>query len=96
MWFELTTVSDLLLAFLEFSVEVMFCEGCGDGSFENPYSLDFLPMARSDSLSVATAALLRGTHTLSSLGSSLSLLREGDGVDDAIDGVIDDMREELS
>ena len=82
LWFDLTTVSDVFLAFLELSVEVMFCEGCGDGSFENAYSMDLLPMTLSDSLSVVTATLLRGTHTISSSGSSLSLLGEGAGVDD--------------
>ena len=76
----------------------MFCEGCGDGSFENAYSLNFLPMTRSDSLpvSTATATLVRGAHTLSSSGSSLSLLREGARVCDVTDGAVDDMREELS
>ena len=84
--------------FLELSVEVMFCEGCGDGSFENAYSLDLSPLTMSDVLSIvaATATLLRGAYTLSSSGSSLSLLGEGAGVDDVIDGAVDDMREELS
>ena len=42
------------------------------------------------------ATLLRGAHTLSSPGSSLSLLGEGAEVDDVIDGAVDDIREELS
>ena len=60
----LTTVSDLFLAFLELSAEVMLCERCRDGSFENAYSLHLSPMTRSDSLFVATATatLLRGTQ----------------------------------
>ena len=84
--------------FLELSVEVMFCEGCGDGSFENAYSLDLSPLTMSDVLSIvaATATLLRGAYTLSSSGCSLSLLGESAGVDDVIDGAVDDMREELS
>ena len=51
----------------------------------------------SDVLSIvaATATLLRGAYTLSSSGSSLSLLGESAGVNDVIDGAIDDMREEL-
>ena len=83
---------------MELSVEVMFCEGCGDGSFVNAYSLDISPLIRSDILYIvaATATLLRGEYTLSSSESSLSLLGEGAGVDDVIDGAIDDMREELS
>ena len=83
---------------MELSVEVMFCEGCGDGSFDNTYSLDLSPLTMSDVLSIvaATATLLRGAYTLSSSGSSLSLLGEGAGVDDVIDGAIDDLREELS
>ena len=89
---------DLFLDFLELSVEVMFCEGCGDGSFENAYSLDLSPLTRSDVLSIvaATATLLRGAYTLSSSGSSLSLLGEGAGEDYVIDSAVDDMREELS
>ena len=94
--FVITTVFDLFFDFLELSVEVMFSEGCGDGSFENAHSLDLSPLTMSDVLSIvaATSTLLHGAYTLSSSGSSLSSL--GAGVDDVIDDAIDDMREELS
>ena len=81
------------MAFLELSVHVMFCEGCGSWSFENAYSLDLSPMTRSVALSIvtATSTLLRGAYKLSSSGSSLALLGEGAGVDDVIDCAVDDM-----